>query len=602
MESWDSVTLRAIGIREPSAAEAGAVNVSTGTNSSASFATTELSGYQFYMVYFNPVTGHVGNRTTIGGRITVSATTTEIILSDLPNLAGVDPEWVKGFGMTNDNGQVPYWLVSALSTATITNTVLTGGVATYTAANTFAEGQNVSVSGTTNGGGVFNTTGNVINPTGTTFQLAIDEANVASAADTGTASVTSSGSRIVAGNTATTAVLTSSVVDFTQELPYRNGVPPPLDKFTKVGSVIFGAVEGDINLHYTENDSEPTASATSANFVGVPAESWSPDNIEPFPTAEVPTCIQTYGGTAGFFYSKNYLAIWALELYQAGQNPWSAVINVGCAGQRAWIDTPYGPIWMTWDKQLMTWNGTGAQPISEEYERSLLGQIGNAYIPTTELAYYRDPELGIDRLYVKSKDVNGNPVIVIHDFRLQDYRNQVAMGYDFLYAGMTPSTFIGTGYTPRQNVRDTNFRERLWTGAADGNFYQLEDGSTSDNNTEYTGDAIALINAGDDKPLLDAIEWQGDGNVEVSYTTKASLSLGDYEEGITEEVEDGNPDNRYQVKVTEEARWVYARFQLTSHPADGNFVLGDPPFVPMPSYGVINGITPKFGRPRPEAP
>jgi hypothetical protein len=517
-DSWDGVTLRAVGIRAANSTEQSGVSAAATNGVTGSFSTTILSGYQFYMVYFDPVTGHVGNRTTIGARLVISTTGYSVILSGLPNISGVNAEWVKGLGRTNDGGQVPYWLVDG------------------------------------------------------------------------------NGNRIVAGNTATMATLTSSVIDTTQELPYRNGVPPALDKFTKVGSKIFGAVAGDINLHYTEDDTD----ISNGNFVGIPAESWSPDNIEPFPTAEVPTAIHTYQ-TEGWFYSENYFAIWSLLLFQQGQNPWRSVINVGCAGQRAWIDTPYGPHWLTMDKQLMTSTGNGATPVSEEYEAALLQRIGDQYITKAELAYYRASDLGIDRLYIKALDANGNPLMIMHDFKLRDLRNQIAQGYESLYSGMTPNTMIGCGYTPRQNVRDVNGRERLWTGATDGNFYQLEDG-TSDNNTAYTGDAIALINAGDGKPLLDAIEWQGDPNVTVSFSTKTGLNLADFETAETEAVEVDNPDNRYQVKVGEETRWVYARFQLVSHPADGNFAIGDPPFIPMPTYGTINAITPKFGAGRREAP
>lgn len=522
MMNWDG-TLRKTGIRSPNTTESSAV-VAAATNSpSGTFATSLTSlatpGYQFYMVYLNPVTGHVGNRVAIGARVPINTAGYSIELSSLPDLSGVDVEWVKGIGRTNDGGQVPYWLID------------------------------------------------------------------------------DSGNRVVAGNTATTAVISNPTVDTTQELPYRNGVPPALNKFAKCGSKIFGARDGDVNLYYTEDDTD----LTNGNFVGVPAESWAGDNIEPFPTAEVPTTIHAYQMELWAF-SKNYLAIWSLLMYQQGQNPWRGPYNCGCAGQRAWVETPYGPHWITPDKQLFGWTGSNPIPVSSEYETSLLGAIGDRYVADSELVYFRNAELQIDRLYIKSKDANGNPLIIVHDFNARDMRNQVAQGYNFLYSGMVPNTFIGSGYTPRQNVRDTNGREKLWTGDTLGSFYQLEDGSTSDNGATYTGDAIALINAGDGKPLINAIEWQGDENIEVSFSTSNSLTLEDFAQAETERVEADNPDNRYQVKVGMECRWVYARFQLTSHPADGNFAITDPPFVPMPTYGLLNMITPKFGRQRPEAP
>jgi hypothetical protein len=79
----------------------------------------------------------------------------------------------------------------------ITNTSLTGNVATYSWTWSFdqhiALGEPITVTGTTNGGGVFNVTGAIItsvtNAGGSsgTFTVALTHADVASAADTGTA-------------------------------------------------------------------------------------------------------------------------------------------------------------------------------------------------------------------------------------------------------------------------------------------------------------------------------------------------------------------------------------------------------------------------------
>lgn len=92
-----------------------------------------------------------------------------------------------------NNSVVTFQCNSTTTAATITNTSLTGDVATFTtqSAHNFDAGQFVTTLGTTNGGGVFN----VINleilavPTATTFTVEIETGNVASAADTGSASV-----------------------------------------------------------------------------------------------------------------------------------------------------------------------------------------------------------------------------------------------------------------------------------------------------------------------------------------------------------------------------------------------------------------------------
>lgn len=78
----------------------------------------------------------------------------------------------------------------AVPTATITNTALTNGVATYTASNYFQVGDVVKVVGTTNGSGVFNISQQPIaSASSTQFTVNLNAANVGSAADTGTASV-----------------------------------------------------------------------------------------------------------------------------------------------------------------------------------------------------------------------------------------------------------------------------------------------------------------------------------------------------------------------------------------------------------------------------
>ena len=74
--------------------------------------------------------------------------------------------------------------------ATITNTALSAGVATYTASNNFQAGDSVTVTGSTNGAGVFNVTKqNVATASASQFTVLINNPNVASAGDTGTAVV-----------------------------------------------------------------------------------------------------------------------------------------------------------------------------------------------------------------------------------------------------------------------------------------------------------------------------------------------------------------------------------------------------------------------------
>jgi hypothetical protein len=74
--------------------------------------------------------------------------------------------------------------------ATITNTALTSGTATYTASNNFQAGDLVTVTGTANGSGVFNITKQpIVSATSSLFTVLINGTNVGSAGDSGTAIV-----------------------------------------------------------------------------------------------------------------------------------------------------------------------------------------------------------------------------------------------------------------------------------------------------------------------------------------------------------------------------------------------------------------------------
>jgi len=109
-DTWftDGVTARRSGIRAPSNLEVASVTVSESNTVTGTFGSTSYSGYQFYLSYYNPATGHVGNRVSIGDRLQVAGTESSVVISGLPNLSTVNPEWVKLIGRTADNGEVPY--------------------------------------------------------------------------------------------------------------------------------------------------------------------------------------------------------------------------------------------------------------------------------------------------------------------------------------------------------------------------------------------------------------------------------------------------------------------------------------------------------------
>lgn len=113
---FDGSVWRDNGIRAPSAAEGNSVSVASGsTDTSNGLPIAALTGYQFYMAYYNPTTGHVGNGLLVGARIANTANTVDVNFSTLPQMSTVggnnsagDSEWVILFGRTGDGAQVPY--------------------------------------------------------------------------------------------------------------------------------------------------------------------------------------------------------------------------------------------------------------------------------------------------------------------------------------------------------------------------------------------------------------------------------------------------------------------------------------------------------------
>jgi hypothetical protein len=113
---------------------------------------------------------------------------------------------------------------------------------------------------------------------------------------------------------------------------------------------------------------------------------------------------------------------------------------------------------------------------------------------------------------------------------------------------------------------------------------------------------VGLIAMGDNMPLLAAIEFQGDQNVVASYAIDYSQGLDGFTLCKSTLVDiDPEEGSRYDQELVGETSWLYLRTQLTAHPADGNFDVTDPPFSPMPTYGVINRALLKTGAERKEA-
>jgi hypothetical protein len=525
MLSWDGTLSRPVGLPIPTVGTSAAMAISAFTG--GSIAPTQLSGYQAFVAYYNPNTGHVGSRVMFGTVQTCSATADAFVFTGIPAPGTLNAEWVTIPGMTNDGGQVPYWLMDA------------------------------------------------------------------------------SNNHIIFGNTATNGTISVLNPDFFSELPFRNGVPPKLDKFARVVTRIFGGLAGSPFIYYSNDMSD----VTNGNYVGLPEESWPLNQAEAFPTGELPTSLHGHR-FEGYFFSLNNLAIWSYFLQQQQANPWRGPWEGGCPGQRAFVMTPYGPFWLTGKKELVTFIGDGVVSVSEEYEAGLLGKLGSKYLNLVEIAYERDPEQLIDQIVIHGYQNDGvTEVFVVHDFRLRDAQSAHGQGYVQDYtaahsnAPIAIQCFVGAGFTPRQNAKDVNGKEVLWAGTSQGQFVQLDNGN-SDNGTTYSADYVGLINMGENMPSLVAIEIQGDDEVECSYLTDYSLGL----DGFTacNQVplpigSDVQTKSRFDAEMVGETSWLYFRAQLTAHPADGDFDLTDPPFLPLPTYGAINKTVLKTGAMRKEA-
>jgi hypothetical protein len=108
---FDGTFWRDIGIRAPTAGEANAVGVAIGAADANAIVASSVGGaqpgYQFWMAYYNPTTNDIGTAVKIGSRL-VPTVANDFNLTTLPDLSGIDTEWVKLIGRTGDGGQVAY--------------------------------------------------------------------------------------------------------------------------------------------------------------------------------------------------------------------------------------------------------------------------------------------------------------------------------------------------------------------------------------------------------------------------------------------------------------------------------------------------------------
>ncbi|TAL45056.1 MAG: hypothetical protein EPN91_03175 [Salinibacterium sp.] len=405
------------------------------------------------------------------------------------------------------------------------------------------------------------------------------------------ASVDSNGNFLYAASAQTSVTVQNhGTTDGNNEMPFRNTViPAACDKFAVVGDYIWAADSVSATVRRS-------GSATSARFgtvLGQPEQSWASDDIQTFPTNDVVTAIAEVD-LETFVASANDCAILTDV---AGIPMWRGPWRKGCAGKRAVVKTDHGFFWVSTDKELCTFDNGLPTAISEEYEAGELAQIDDQYVSTIECVYHRDAAKLIDEIRIVGRKSDGTAHTIIHDFRLRDGESPYGQGRGVEYLGP-----LAARHTLTQ-TRDSSGARQVWAGGTDGNIYQLYQGA-NDAGNEFTADGIMLINAGPNRVDVPWIDYYGDQLVNVSIGHTLNTAIADFESLSTSitgnEIVQGAEDSfLYRVHLNQpEIVKKYLRFQLTSHSADGDMTLNNPPHCPLESYGRIYEVVPGIGMAR----
>ena len=383
------------------------------------------------------------------------------------------------------------------------------------------------------------------------------------------------------------AVVTGGTIDGGSELPTRNGLPPTtMAAIARVGNYLYGIVSDGPWVYR----SEPGVDDTDGH-VGRPEQSWA-GMCETFPTGEIPRGVHGFNGDCWVQSLEDLAILVDQEGVPAWQGPWQ---GAGIAGQDAFCVSWKGlPYWLSGHKQLQTMTAEGPIPISDEYEAALLSKIGDAYLSEVQLIPYREAELQLEWLVIKGRDVDGKPLIVIHDFNTRDDRSPWGQAVEAQYGNVLANDFYVA------NVRDNQSCSRLWAGGANGHLYQLIHGLT-DNGEEFTADLIGLPYVGPQRTVVKIIEWYGDSTVQwyVSSTLDKTDDISKFD-NLTdydpEEVpgDEDNPHYRVQLPAPEMIH-AYLWIRLESHSADAppqGMKLSSPPHCPLETYGRIYMVSP----------
>jgi len=516
-------------------------------------------GFQFYAAIWNRVTGHVSNRIPIGQRV-APTTPSDINIVNLPNFHNSGSAQVTTVQVLRNGHNNPpvYYLVLTFNSQPpfqVGDQVLASGFTTATwlngqYLNVFAVTANsISCSGSFGGPyGPAPDTGTVSNGGLNDSEWDIMIGRTGDGAEVPYPVMGSDGNWLYCPNGTTAITVATAGMDGTAEMPTRNGPPPVLDKIVRVGDRLMGNPPNSPYIYWTDSEADAAQNAEQFTYVGDCAQAWPGNNVETFQTGAAINCL---GSDSGMCYAFSEQDVGILDEL-SGVMGWEGTWQVGAAGREAFQSTPYGPCWVTGNKQLATMSSSGPTQVSDEYEVALLGKIPDQNLSVVQVRYFRDQASFIDQLVVKALDSVGPyaaPFRIVHDFMLRDSwtyttlqggRSPMGQGYEDRFSGVLASDYY------MAQVRDGNDHPRLYAGAQDGRIYQLYSGELDDA-YDISGLYMALLNAGPSRPKLECLEWFGDGNARWSVCGQLNGgALSDISATI-EQVPGGESDSQYRV-------------------------------------------------------
>ena len=397
------------------------------------------------------------------------------------------------------------------------------------------------------------------------------------------------------------------ILDYTQEMPTQNFPPRPLRLACYSNGRVYGALmEGGSgtayrDFQYTVATRELAAVVWSTtaddyydrDFCGVPEEAWPLQNRKYTPNGEVPLILDQ-GPAQNQVLIITKTGTLLLNETADGLHTWDTRSDTdGILAPETYVRTPYGPMWVTQNKQIVRFNlaTRSLEALSSDYNEILTWP---GYAPIGKCAdYLRDPANQIDRYQVWRTDGSS----VIHDFAIggqaYEYTGDVYVtaktvldSYGQIHHLAANASIFTQEGNPYSRLIPT--REQ----AADGSFGEVPEG-------DWIGQWVDFGDRSVRKEFRE-IEVVGDGDESLALgRSPVTLSwYGDFtaDERIIELVKTAQDDSdmvAYSGKAKDGNRRLFKfRVRLAGHSADGFYeyssaggsLTGD---LPPASYGSV---------------